>query len=200
MAFSIGGLTSGLSSGLRQGMKMGTDARDAKAQDDLVSSLTGMMHANPDPNSGANSGQATAAVQTGSPSDATVPASTGSAPDLTADPRSTSPTAAPDAAMSAPTPGTRPTAASGAAMSAPGKVFGASVSDWVHTPAPSYLPQGQGPTGDTPMPVSQSGQSAVVGVRPPMLSGAPTLGSSSLANQQSPMGQAIQMQYGNGGM
>lgn len=109
-----------------------------------------------------------------------------------------------------------------------GQVFGSSVSDWVlgrnpqnravhltptmgiatgpgpsNTPmstspggaAPQYLPQGQPGSGGAP---PQPGQAAPIGVRPPMLSGAPSSGSPSLANNMSPMGQAIQT--GNGGM
>lgn len=74
-----------------------------------------------------------------------------------------------------------------------GRPVGASVSDWASN-APQYLPQ-QGQ-----QPAAPQGQSAQpVGSRPPPLAGAPSPGSPSLSNQQSPMAQAIQTQYGSGG-
>jgi hypothetical protein len=79
---------------------------------------------------------------------------------------------------------------------------GAAVSDWIHgTNTPNqpmqYLPQNPQPGQQLPRQTAQP--QSVVGRMPP-LAGAPIPGGPSLASQQNPVAQAIQTQYGNGGM
>lgn len=153
------------------------------------------------------------------------PQSPGISPNAASDSAASAP-AQPDQAIqttpdSMPVP---PSAQPSAAQANSRAPFGASISDWitgrnpqnraVHLTPQMGIQTGPGPSS-TPMSTSpgggpqylpaqnqpgqaapQPGQAAPIGVRPPMISGMQAPGAPTLANQQQPAGQAIQMQNG----